>query len=465
LFISAVFVILIAVICNAAPEEHLITNLPGLHNSSGLNFRQYAGYVTVEKTRRKRLFYWFVESQHDPAADPLVLHMNGGPGYSSLEALLGEHGPFHILENGELDLSPYSWNRIANVLYVETPCGVGFSKSDDPNDYYSDDQIAATDNYIFLKNWLELFPEFKKNDIILSSLSYGGHYIPTLAREILNNDTEGELKISGLLIGNPATQQDWYLPDEPGDNAWSYLLFFYTHGLLSHASYIDAYLKCDFGTYMTDCNANFQNKSDECKMAIINALKEIPTNIDPYDVDADVCLKNGSSYNAKITRSIRRSLMTDVVGLEEQHDYDPCMEKYLPIFLNRADVQSAIHAEPTDWKLFGTIRYGTLFDDMIPVWHEILNNPRTTPWHILIYSGDFDAVVPFLTTQRWIHCLGRPVKTPWQSWIINDQVGGSVIEYDRLSFLTVKGTGHDVAYYTPQKGFAFFQQWISKYFH
>ena len=59
-------------------------------------------------------FFRLVESQNDPANDPLILWLNGGPGCSSLLGFLTELGPFYVDQegSGELHPNPYSWNTV-----------------------------------------------------------------------------------------------------------------------------------------------------------------------------------------------------------------------------------------------------------------------------------------------------------------------------------------------------------------
>ena len=78
---------------------------------------------------------------------------------------------------------------VANMLFLESPAGVGFSYSNTTSDYNNTgDSSTATDAYNFLINWLERFPEYKSRDFFITGESYGGHYIPQLANTILSNN-------------------------------------------------------------------------------------------------------------------------------------------------------------------------------------------------------------------------------------------------------------------------------------
>ncbi|CAI0438914.1 unnamed protein product [Linum tenue] len=74
----------------AAPAESLVTYLPGFNGS--FPSKHYSGYVGIEK--EKHLFYYFIASERNTAEDPVVLWLNGGPGCSSFDGFVYEHGEF-----------------------------------------------------------------------------------------------------------------------------------------------------------------------------------------------------------------------------------------------------------------------------------------------------------------------------------------------------------------------------------
>lgn len=53
--------------------------------------------MTVDQNHGRNLFYYFVESERKPSEDPVVLWLNGGPGCSSFDGFIYEHGIFFSL--------------------------------------------------------------------------------------------------------------------------------------------------------------------------------------------------------------------------------------------------------------------------------------------------------------------------------------------------------------------------------
>lgn len=73
-----------------------------------------------------------------------------------------ENGPFKFKEGtANFEVNPYAWNLKANLLYISSPGGVGFSKS--KRGPKADDGTVAEDNYKALQAFYAKFPTLKNN--------------------------------------------------------------------------------------------------------------------------------------------------------------------------------------------------------------------------------------------------------------------------------------------------------------
>ncbi|KAI3946761.1 hypothetical protein MKW98_003324, partial [Papaver atlanticum] len=76
-----------------------------------------------------------------------------------------EIGPSRFKEDGK---TTYSWNKMANLLFIDTPVGTGYSYSKNSDDLLENgDERTAQDNLIFLQNWLERFHQYKDTEFYI----------------------------------------------------------------------------------------------------------------------------------------------------------------------------------------------------------------------------------------------------------------------------------------------------------
>ncbi|KAF5480527.1 hypothetical protein F2P56_001269 [Juglans regia] len=134
------------------PVAHKIKSQPGQQQVS---FQQFAGFITIDEQQQRALFYYFVEAEGNPASKPLVLWLNGRPGcssnYAGTTASLPRESHQIRQSNEDEDKSksyPHqSFVAQANMLYLESPAGVGFSYSSNKSFYsYVDDEITTSRN-------------------------------------------------------------------------------------------------------------------------------------------------------------------------------------------------------------------------------------------------------------------------------------------------------------------------------
>ncbi|XP_066374125.1 serine carboxypeptidase-like 34 [Miscanthus floridulus] len=273
-------------------EADRVEALPG--QPSEVGFRHFSGYVTVNQTHARALFYWFMDDAHKK---PVVLWLNGGPGCSSLgTGAIEELGPFLIQNPGtnrhELRLNPESWNKEANLLFLESPAGVGFSYTNTTSDLHKfGDKLTAHDAYTFLVEWFKRFPQFKGHDFCITGESYAG----ILAR------TPGA-RSSGLylvsiacicfMIGNAAIDD---ASDDRGmvEYAWDHVISDELHDAIA--------THCDFSR--NDAGSDFSSdaaasqQSDACDRAM-DAFYEAFDDIDIYSLYAPVCTATTNSSSS-----------------------------------------------------------------------------------------------------------------------------------------------------------------------
>ena len=80
---------------------------------------------------------------------------------------LSELGPIRLSRNGSLSLNPHAWNQKANVLFLESPAGVGFSYKADGH-YHQDDSSTAQLNFDALHSFFKKFPHLAENEFYVT---------------------------------------------------------------------------------------------------------------------------------------------------------------------------------------------------------------------------------------------------------------------------------------------------------
>uniref|UniRef100_A0ACD5UAF6 Uncharacterized protein n=2 Tax=Avena sativa TaxID=4498 RepID=A0ACD5UAF6_AVESA len=461
----------------AAPGNHLVTQLPGFHGA--FPSKHYSGYVTVDESNGRSLFYYLVLSERDPAADPVVLWLNGGPGCSSFDGSLQFRAREHSRRAPKLQLNPYSWSKVSNIMYLDSPAGVGMSYSLNKLDYTTGDMKTAADAHTFLLKWFELYPELQSNSFYISGESYAGIYIPTLADEVVKGTRKAlkpRINFKGYLIGNGATDKDYDFN--------SFVPFAHGMGLISTDLFEDVSAACH-GTFWGKVSDVCQEKIERVRWelkdlnkynilapcyhhpeiqeavftnsSLPSSFRKLGETERPFPVRKRM---SGRSWPLRLPMSKGRVPMWPQLGGRSL----PCTSDELAtIWLDDEDVRTAIHAKPKSligsWELYtARIDYTTEVGSMLK-YHKKFS---AMGYRILIYSGDHDLCIPFTGTEAWVRSLGYRVVDSWRPWYFGGQVAGYTQGYDyNLTFLTIKGAGHTVPEYKPKETLAFYTHWLS----
>jgi len=419
----------------------------------------YSGFVTVDPQHGRALHYILIKAETNPNTLPLIVWYQGGPGCSGLLGLFLENGPFTLSQASDgstkLGYSDLSWTRFANMLWIEQPAFVGFSYSNTSSDTHTGDVQAAADNYKFLQLFVTTeFPEYGGRDLYFTGESYAGIYVPTLTKLVLSNPGSLFNQFKGFMIGNPVFSCQGGFIGTTGPYFVETFQLLYWHGFVSYSNYLN--------WTTSGCNDPKIATGPLCQAILDLAVNQIgrivqqkrdisqPSqwpSLDPDDIFQNFCTGNGT---LELTNSPPPPGTTC-------HNLGDMMTSYL----NRADVQTALNVPKILWHdCTGKIEYKIVGDSMIPNYEFFFQAKPGIK--ILVYSGDLDILtVPFAFTQPCIAQLSGKITTHWQPWFVNGATAGYVEVYDKYTYATVKGAGHETPEYQPLSSFYMIQRFLT----
>ncbi|XVF37796.1 hypothetical protein REPUB_Repub20aG0041700 [Reevesia pubescens] len=436
------------------PINDLIIKLPG---QPDVNFNQFAGYIDVDEHARGSLFYYFVEAEKDPMNQPLTIWLSGGPGCSSVGDGLTCVGPFFTTKNARgLQKNLFSWNRVSNLLFIDSPIGAGWSYSNSTSDYANGDVSTNKILLTFLQKWYEKYPDFESRDVYLAGSSYAGHFVPNLANSLLHYNKQSnqcKFNVRGLALENPLFRSKLDFKLARAD-------FFFSRGLISKKLHQQIHKKCKKITEDNYFENIKTNLTTSCTLLLSKAQF--------------IALKTDDETKASeklfdVLREPCDGTLTDLASGKEiskiSYGVDMCIQIRTPFYFNLPLVQKAFHGNRTKLKYAWTgcfpqsliYRLADIDLDMLPALKKILQ--QSIP--ITIFSGDQDGLVPAMGILKHLNKLAEELNiklTKDEAWNYENKDGGwkKYSFGDLLTFFTVNGANHNVALSRPSQALYIF---------
>uniref|UniRef100_M1AZE2 Serine carboxypeptidase n=1 Tax=Solanum tuberosum TaxID=4113 RepID=M1AZE2_SOLTU len=377
--------------------------LPGFQGP--LPFELETGYIGVGDSNDVQLFYYFIKSESNPKSDPLILWLTGGPGCSALSGLLFEIGPitFQPVEYGAFKPAEYNGSFPSLVLNPHT-----WTK------------IAS---FIFL-------------DLPVGT---GFSYARTSA----------------------AHQSDDL---QASDHAYQFLQKWFN----DHPEFL---------------RNPFYMAGDSYSGISVPIISQLIANGNEKGLEPFINLKgyflgNPSTFqgefNYRIPYAHGMGLISDelfemVEGLEPGQILEPNCEfgslRPQKWFGERRSLDEMLYAGRLrcrgsigKWKRCAEddLHFQKIVHSSIP-YHA---NLSVKGYRSLIYSGDHDMMIPYISTKAWIRSLNCSIVDDWRPWIVDSQVAGYTRTYsNKMTFAT--GGGHTAPEYKPVECLAMLRRWLS----
>ncbi|KAF7539554.1 hypothetical protein G7054_g2092 [Neopestalotiopsis clavispora] len=410
-----------------------------------------AGWIDSDDD--SHMFFWLYESKNNPATDPVILFMSGGPGASSTGAgALMELGPCQISSDGEHTIdNPNAWNANATLLFIDQPLTVGYSYGGHLPRTLKD---ATTNTHAFLQQFFLAFDQLSELDFYITGESYGGSWVPALGARIIERQrsdlamviqsstgyTPKHINLKGIAIGNGLIRQS-----------------IQSSGLFESAC--------------KGPDAVFSG-------AQCHQLEPLASRCEVLE---SVCEEFGyDSVGCKTAASVCGEFF-EVFGELGRNPYDwrqRCSGDVLTCYSSLREIESlmALNATREALGVPDPVDYALLSEPVLNAWndedeiwkpsHQYVNYLLDMDVRVLIYVGVTDFLCQYGGMRRlvdeglsWPHQPSFRYK-PLHEWYVDGQRAGLGKALEPLSYVEVEDAGHLVPFDRPVEALELINSWI-----
>ncbi|KJA29785.1 hypothetical protein HYPSUDRAFT_31784 [Hypholoma sublateritium FD-334 SS-4] len=415
-----------------------IPSIPYIHQNPEHPLTMFGGHLSSDPNLSSasntdvtpHIYFFMVKNRRVADKERIIFWFNGGPGCSSFDGAMMEVGPWRWDGKSEHDFYVKSggWEEYTTMVFVDQPVGTGFSYTSSDK-YVHTMEEAQVQIIQFLKNFYEVFPEYKNVDTYLAGESFAGQWIPYYADAILNSSLN--IPLRGAAIGN----------------GWM-------DSKVQYPAYLDYVTKTGLFVENTSDWKKIKQLTDSC-VADIQKLTSNPMVIDGCQnvLQSIMNIKSRTVNDQKMCINIYDIRLEDTAPACGMN-WPPEMPQ-IKDFLGRHEVVNALHAaaHPGNWVECRPTVHSAFQERQLESAITVL--PRVlSKIPIMIFAGDQDLICNYIGLENMIKGLTWNGETglgtvQTQSWAVNAIPAGTWVASRNLTYVKIFNASHMVPYDVP----------------
>ncbi|CAA7028928.1 unnamed protein product [Microthlaspi erraticum] len=402
------------------------------------------GYAEVRP--KAHMFWWHYKSPYrveDPSKPwPIILWLQGGPGASGV-------GIGNFQEIGPLDtfLKPRNstWLKKADLLFVDSPVGSGYSFVEEKDLYVKSDEEAAKDLTTLLQQLFNKNPILNRSPLYIVAESYGGKIAVKLGLSVIDSVQSGKLKLhlGGVILGD-----SWISPED----------FVFSWGpLLNYISRLD-YKGLDLSNSLAEnIKKQIQNgeyaEATQTWMELESTISLNSNGVDFYNFLMDTGTDPVSLTTSEVNRNENRVLKKYSRYLNDlRSSSDVNNEGGLEGLMNGV-IKKKLKIIPKDllWGNNSSNVFTAMQADFMRHTIQDVDELLAKGINVTIYNGQLDVICSTSGTEAWVHKLKwegleefKKIERQPLYCESDRKTRGFTKSYKNLHFYWILGAGHFV---------------------